>query len=69
MIQLAMRKIYSILDQYGGVTQQFEGVAIVIKDDCVEVYDNGGDKKTAYLKAVHRLAPGTTICHTEEVNG
>ena len=63
-----MRKTYSVFDQYGGVVQQFEGVAIEVKDHFIEIYDNGGDKKTAYLKAVHRLAPGTTICHTEEVN-
>jgi hypothetical protein len=64
-----MRKIYSILDEYGDVTQKFEGVAIVTTDNCVEIYDSGRDKKTSYLKAVHRLAPGTTICHTEDVNG
>jgi len=65
----AMRKTYSILDSYGGVTQQFEGVAIYLKDRHVEIYDNGGETNTAYLKAIHRLAPGTTICHTEEIDG
>ena len=64
-----MRKTYSILDQYGGVTQQFEGVAIVVKDDFIEIYDKGGEKNSGYLKAVHRLALGTTICHTEEIDG
>lgn len=63
-----MRKTFSILDQYGGVTQQFDGTVIRIDGSLVEIYDNGGTKKTAYVKAIHNLAPGTTICHTEEVN-
>ena len=63
-----MRKTYSILDSYGGVTQQFEGTVLTIKDGLVEIWDHSEKQNSAYCKAIHCLAPGTTICHTEEVN-
>jgi hypothetical protein len=64
-----MRKTYSILDQYGGVTQQFEGVDIMLKDGLVEIWDHNTKLKIGYVKAIHCLAPGTTICGTEEIDG
>lgn len=60
-----MRKTFSVLDLYGGVTQQFTGTEMVLTEDCVKIYDT--DEISGYLKAVHRLAPGSTVCHTQEI--
>jgi len=64
-----MRKTFSILDEYGGVVQQFDGVAIETEGDFVLVYDLNEGEKHSHLKAIHRLSDGHTICHTEEVDG
>ena len=70
-----MRKTFSILDQYGGVLQTFKGTRISFAETnptVVSIYDTqvfeGLEKygERDYLKAIHCLFPGTTICHTEE---
>jgi len=64
-----MRKTFSILDNYGGVTQQFDGTLLTLKDGLVEIWDHDTKRNIGYVKAIHCLAPGTTICDTEEIDG
>ncbi len=60
-----MRKTFRVLNEHGVVAQQFTGHSIEIRQDCVIIYDS--EKVIGeYVKAVHRLAPGNTICQTEE---
>lgn len=68
-----MRKTFSVLDQYGGVIQKFTGTRIDLSSiGMVKLFDTDMDFKEEtgysgdYLKAIHVILPGHTICHTEE---
>lgn len=62
-------KKFSVLNEYKRVVKSFYGCHIDVSDTgMVKIFDKDAEFPAfPYLKALHNLLPGHTICHMEEV--